>query len=78
MTLQTSPFSPAGPAGMARTFRECATSLLWAIATFLAIQNCVIQSFWIPTGSMFDAMVIGDHILVSKCIVGIKVPLTNI
>lgn len=50
-----------------------------AIAVLLAlfIRTFVVQAFKIPSGSMEPTLLIGDHILVSKFIYGIKLPFTQ-
>jgi signal peptidase I len=50
-----------------------------AIAVLLAlfIRTFVVQAFKIPSGSMEPTLLIGDHILVSKFIYGIKLPFTE-
>ena len=60
-------------------------NILWeyleaaAIAVLLAlfIRTFVVQAFKIPSGSMEPTLLIGDHILVSKFIYGIKLPFTE-
>ena len=50
-----------------------------AIAVLLAlfIRTFVVQAFKIPSGSMEPTLLIGDHILVSKFIYGVKIPFTE-
>jgi signal peptidase I len=45
-----------------------------AIVLALFIRTFVIQAFKIPSGSMKETLLIGDHILVNKFIYGVKVP----
>ncbi len=59
-------------------FREYAESILWAAALALIIRTCVVQPFEIPSGSMEDTLVIGDHLFVNKFIYGIRVPFTDL
>jgi len=56
------------------TFREYAEAAVIAILLALFIRTFVVQAFKIPSGSMEPTLLIGDHILVSKFIYGIKIP----
>ncbi|MFQ5544156.1 MAG: signal peptidase I [Nitrospiria bacterium] len=60
------------------TFREYAETLVIAIFLALFIRTFVVQAFKIPSGSMIPSLQIGDHILVSKFIYGLKIPFTDI
>ena len=55
-------------------FREYAEAIVIAILIALFIRTFVIQAFKIPSGSMKPTFQIGDHILVSKFIYGVKIP----
>jgi len=55
-------------------FQEYAEAIIIAILIALFIRTFVIQAFKIPSGSMKPTFQIGDHILVSKFIYGIKIP----
>lgn len=48
------------------------------ILVFGFIRPFVVEAFKIPSGSMEDTLLIGDRILVSKFIYGIKIPGTDI
>jgi signal peptidase I len=54
--------------------REYAESIIWALVLAFIIRSCVVQAFKIPSGSMEDTLVVGDHLMVNKFIYGIKVP----
>jgi signal peptidase I len=56
------------------TIREYAEAILIALLLALFIRTFVVQAFKIPSGSMKDTLLIGDHILVSKFIYGVKNP----
>jgi signal peptidase I len=56
------------------TFREYAEAAAIAVLLALFIRTFVVQAFKIPSGSMEPTLLVGDHILVSKFIYGIKIP----
>ena len=47
-------------------FREYAESIIFAVVLALILRQFVVQAFKIPSGSMEDTLLIGDHILVNK------------
>lgn len=55
--------------------RENIEAILVAILLALFIRTFVVQAFKIPSGSMKDTLLIGDHILVNKFIYGVKLPI---
>ena len=57
--------------------RENVEAILIAIIIALFIRTFVVQAFKIPSGSMKQTLQIGDHILVSKFIYGVKIPYLN-
>jgi signal peptidase I len=57
--------------------RENVEAILIAILLALFIRTFVVQAFKIPSGSMLPTLQIGDHILVSKFIYGVRVPFTG-
>jgi signal peptidase I len=74
------PFTTPKPIEKARSksvVREYAEAIIIAVLLALVIRAFVIQAFKIPSGSMKPTLLIGDHILVSKFIYGIKIPFTN-
>ena len=59
------------------TTREYIEAILIALLLALFIRTFVVQAFKIPSGSMLNTLLIGDHILVNKFIYGIKNPFTG-
>jgi signal peptidase I len=57
--------------------REYAESIIIAIILALIIRTFVVQAFKIPSGSMEDTLVIGDHLLVNKFVYGMQIPFTD-
>jgi signal peptidase I len=47
-------------------FREYAESIIFAIILAFVMRQFVVQAFKIPSGSMEQTLLIGDHILVNK------------
>ena len=54
--------------------RENIEAILFAIILALFIRTFIAQAFKIPSGSMMETLLIGDHILVNKFIYGVKLP----
>ena len=48
------------------TVRETIDSIIVAFVIAMIIKTFLIQAYKIPTGSMLDTLLVGDHILVSK------------
>lgn len=59
----------------AKKILDYAKSILIAILIALFIRAYIIQAFKIPSGSMIPTLLIGDHLLVTKFIYGVKPPL---
>jgi len=58
-------------------FREYAEAIIIAVFLALLIRAFVVQAYKIPSGSMEDTLLVGDHILVNKFVYGLKVPFTD-
>lgn len=54
--------------------RDWTEALIVAAILAMIIRTFVVQAFKIPSGSMEDTLLIGDHLLVSKFIYGLEVP----
>src|SRR3981189_430384 len=52
------------------TVREYFESIVIAVILALFIRTFVVQAFKIPTGSMENNLLIGDHLLVNKFVFG--------
>ncbi len=58
--------------------REYVEAILIAGILALFIRSFVVQAFKIPSGSMENTLLIGDHILVNKFLYGTHIPFTDI
>ncbi|MFO7765478.1 MAG: signal peptidase I [Pelovirga sp.] len=58
-------------------YREWSEALIIAVVLALIIRTFVFQAFKIPSGSMLDTLLIGDHLLVNKFIYGSKIPFSD-
>lgn len=58
-------------------YREYAEALFVAAILALIIRTFVVQAFKIPSGSMEDTLLIGDHLLVNKFLYGVQVPFVD-
>ncbi len=58
-------------------YREYGEALLFALILALIIRTFLFQAFKIPSGSMEDTLLIGDHLLVNKFIYGTQIPFTD-
>jgi signal peptidase I len=71
----TAPTSPLKP--LKSKSREWTESIIVALVLALIIRTFVVQAFKIPSGSMEDTLLIGDHLLVSKFVYGMQIPFTD-
>lgn len=58
-------------------YREYGEALLIAGILAIILRTFVIQAFKIPSGSMEDTLLIGDHLLVNKFIYGVQLPFVD-
>jgi signal peptidase I len=59
-------------------FREYAEAIVIAAVLALFIRTFVVQAFKIPSGSMKNTLLVGDHLLVNKFLYGTHIPFTHI
>ena len=67
----------AESASRARRAWEQISPIAAAVIIALGIRAMVIESYYVPSGSMLPSMWIGDHVFVSKFSFGARVPLTG-
>jgi len=58
-------------------YREWSEALIVAVILALIIRTFLFQAFKIPSGSMLDTLLIGDHLLVNKFIYGTRLPFSD-
>jgi signal peptidase I len=58
-------------------YREWSEALIVAVVLALIIRTFLFQAFKIPSGSMLDTLLIGDHLLVNKFIYGTQLPFSD-
>ncbi|MBC8209087.1 MAG: signal peptidase I [Desulfobulbaceae bacterium] len=59
------------------TVREYTEAIVIAVLLAVVIRTFVVQAFKIPSGSMLPTLQIGDHLLVSKFVYGLRLPATG-
>ncbi|HEY6097424.1 MAG TPA: signal peptidase I, partial [Candidatus Deferrimicrobium sp.] len=60
-----------------RKVREYAEAFAVALVIALVVRTLFLQAFKIPSGSMENTLLVGDHIFVNKFIYGYHVPYTK-
>lgn len=58
-------------------YKEWSEALIFAAILAIIIRTFVIQAFKIPSGSMEETLLIGDHLMVTKFIYGTQIPFTD-
>ena len=56
------------------TFREYAEAIIIALLLAMFVRTFVVQAFKIPSGSMENTLLVGDHILVNKFMYWFRAP----
>lgn len=59
-------------------WREYGEALFVALVLALVIRTFVIQAFKIPSESMLNTLLVGDHLLASKFAYGVKIPFSHV
>ena len=67
----------AGEAARKGRVREYLEAFVVALLIALVVRTLVIQAFKIPSGSMENTLLVGDHIFVNKFIYGYHIPYTK-
>ena len=60
-----------------KLLKEYVEALIIALILALLIRTFVIQAFKIPSGSMKETLLIGDHLLVNKFLYGVRFPFVD-
>ncbi len=71
------PLMTAAPAGKKGKAREYFEAFGVALVIALIVRTLFFQAFKIPSGSMENTLLVGDHIFVNKFIYGYHVPFTR-
>lgn len=74
MTHQTSSRPPSASQEKKNFYKEWIEPIFWAILIALGIRITIIEPFRIPTGSMENNLLVGDHIMANKFVYGIRTP----
>lgn len=78
MTEDAQPLPPSPTAGKPRSkLRENVMALVWALLLAAVIRYAVVQAYEIPSGSMENTLLVGDHLFVNKFLYGIRIPFTD-
>ncbi|MDD3553334.1 MAG: signal peptidase I [Deltaproteobacteria bacterium] len=72
-----SPSAQNSPKTKQQIFWEYAQSIIIALLLAMLIRTFVVQAFKIPSGSMLNTLLIGDHLFVNKMAYGIRNPFTK-
>ena len=57
---------------------EWLKSIVFAVSAWLLLRTFLIEAFKIPSGSMENTLLIGDHLFANKAVYGAQVPFTHI
>jgi signal peptidase I len=68
--------NPVAPTANERVWREV-VSWFWVIVAFLLIEGTLVQARVIPSGSMENTVLVGDHLIVSRLGYDAGIPFTS-
>lgn len=71
------PQAPARQAGHGETWWETLRSLIVVLIAVVSIRTFVAEATVIPTGSMENTILIGDHVFLNKLLYGPEIPYTS-
>lgn len=60
------------------SFAESVRTLAVALVLALVIRTFVVQTFYVPSGSMLPTLLVGDHVVVNKLLYGVRIPGTDL
>lgn len=70
--------SPKPPSGFKKFRKEWIEPIVIALILVFVIKTFIVQNFKIPSSSMEDTLLVGDHLFASKFIYGAKIPFTSL
>ena len=76
ITVEKAPAPPAASTANERIWREV-VSWFWVIVAFLLIEGTLVQARVIPSGSMEQTVLVGDHLIVSRFGYDAGIPFTQ-
>ncbi len=66
------------PSGITKFRKEWIEPIVIALILVFVIKTFIVQNFKIPSSSMEDTLLVGDHLFASKFIYGAKIPFTSL
>ena len=67
----------APPPSGSQILWEWVKSIVFAVAAWLLLRTFLVEAFKIPSGSMENTLLIGDHLFANKAVYGAQVPFTS-
>jgi signal peptidase I len=75
-TMRRETEDEANPKSLRTLCQEYSEAFVVAVILAILIRGVLVQAFKIPSSSMEQTLLVGDHILVNKFIYGIRIPFT--